>query len=529
MTGDVAPKEGALHRQTIIIGAGPGGLQLAYFLEKRGLDHVVLEGEARVAAFFAKFPRHRRLISINKPHTGFEDPETNLRWDWHSLLEDDLKQRFTRRCNEYFPRADKYVAYLQDFAERNAIDIVTGAKVVSITRPHGRFLLACADGRVFTADNVVVATGLSSERRPDFPGAEHAELYGAVSTDPAAFSDQRVLILGKGNAAFETANNLVESAAAVHLISPSPVRLAVQSGYVGHLRGMNAAFRDTHSLRAQNSVIDGAVSRIERTGDELQVDFAATDARAARGRLTVDRVIACLGFTMDAGLFGPGCRPQLCHDDRYPVMTSAWEAANVPHLHFAGNLMHARDFRRASSGFVHGFRFNLSVLADILRHRAHGTAWETYDIEATPAALAEFILHRADTAASLFNQPGFFCDAAVLSPDGRRGRVYQDISLDYFRDVHASAASCYTLTLEFGAGEAAPAVAGGPAGRSILHPVVRRVVDGRRASELHLPEELDGRWHKDDYVEALIRWLERDLKTAMRSAQRAGGPIVAVL
>jgi cation diffusion facilitator CzcD-associated flavoprotein CzcO len=95
-----------MHRHVIIIGAGPGGLQLAYCLKKLGVDHVVLERGQRLAGFFRKFPRHRRLISVNKPNTGFDDPQTNLRWDWHSLLEDDLSQRFPGRCTDYFPLAD---------------------------------------------------------------------------------------------------------------------------------------------------------------------------------------------------------------------------------------------------------------------------------------------------------------------------------------------------------------------------------------------------------------------------------------
>jgi hypothetical protein len=30
------------------------------------------------------------MISINKPHTGHDDPELTLRWDWNSLLSTSL-------------------------------------------------------------------------------------------------------------------------------------------------------------------------------------------------------------------------------------------------------------------------------------------------------------------------------------------------------------------------------------------------------------------------------------------------------
>jgi cation diffusion facilitator CzcD-associated flavoprotein CzcO len=52
---------------------------------------------------------------------------------------------------------------------------------------------------------VIVATGVSKPYLPDIPGIELAERYD-TSVDPRDFVDQRVLIIGKGNSAFETAD-----------------------------------------------------------------------------------------------------------------------------------------------------------------------------------------------------------------------------------------------------------------------------------------------------------------------------------
>src|SRR5262245_32658770 len=49
----------------VIVGAGPAGLQTAYFLKKAGRSFVILERASEVGAFFRKFPRHRKMISIN--------------------------------------------------------------------------------------------------------------------------------------------------------------------------------------------------------------------------------------------------------------------------------------------------------------------------------------------------------------------------------------------------------------------------------------------------------------------------------
>src|SRR5262247_2574888 len=90
----------------VIIGAGPAGLQAGYFLKKAGLSFKVLEAASEVGAFFRKFPRHRKLISINKVHTGYTDENVRLRWDWNSLLSDELSPLFREVSQRYFPDAD---------------------------------------------------------------------------------------------------------------------------------------------------------------------------------------------------------------------------------------------------------------------------------------------------------------------------------------------------------------------------------------------------------------------------------------
>lgn len=68
-------------RDFCIVGAGPAGLQLAYFLHNHA-DYIVIERNARAGSFFERFPIHRRLISLNKQFTASSNPEFNLRHDW---------------------------------------------------------------------------------------------------------------------------------------------------------------------------------------------------------------------------------------------------------------------------------------------------------------------------------------------------------------------------------------------------------------------------------------------------------------
>lgn len=83
---------------------------------------------------------------------------------------------------------------------------------------------------------LLVATGLWVPQTADFAGSELVEGYESISVNPADYKDQAVLILGKGNAAFETAQSLLGWAGRVHMLSNNPVRLAWQTHYVGDLR-----------------------------------------------------------------------------------------------------------------------------------------------------------------------------------------------------------------------------------------------------------------------------------------------------
>ena len=116
----------------IIIGAGPAGLQLGYYLEKAARDYLILEAGAAPATFFNTYPRHRKLISINKIYTGYDDPEINLRWDWHSLLLEDAEILFKEYSREYFPNAEAYVQYCADFAQRFHLKIQYGSRVMRV-------------------------------------------------------------------------------------------------------------------------------------------------------------------------------------------------------------------------------------------------------------------------------------------------------------------------------------------------------------------------------------------------------------
>lgn len=470
----------------VVIGAGPAGLQLAYFLDKAGLDYLVLEAGPSPGTFFRTYPRHRRMISINKPHTGWHDPEKDLRVDWNSLLSDDPDLRFTRYTDRYFPDADDYLPYLADFAR--GLNIRYNCRVRRVDKG---FVVHCEHGQPIRAERVIVAIGFGGPNIPEIPGIDTTEFYADVSVEPDDFTGQRVFIVGKGNSAFETADHLTERAAVIHVAGPSPLKFAWRTHFIGHLRAVNNNFLDTYQLKTQNMVLDGDIVNIERRPD----DYLITFAYARRDRvvqLAYDRVITCTGFRMDASIFDGDCRPELTINDRFPALTAEWESVNVPGLYFAGTLTQSRDFKKHTSAFIHGFRYGIRALVRMLQRKDHGIDWPHRTVPTDE--LADAVLARINRSSALFQQFGFLCD--VITPDGR---YYEEMPLDY-----VSFDECLTVSLEYGAGHDAIDPFDVEAGRAweadtthddrYLHPVVRRRSGGQVVGTCRLPEDICNEW-----------------------------------
>jgi len=160
----------------LIIGAGPAGLQLGYYLERSGENYLILEGSDAPGNFFRLFPRHRTLISSNKVYTGYNEREINLRWDWNSLLSDSDAMLFKHRSKRYFPSADEFMQYLTDFAAHFELKIQYGAKVVRVTKDK-HFIITDSQERAYLCRYLIVATGYSKPYFPVIPGIELTEHY----------------------------------------------------------------------------------------------------------------------------------------------------------------------------------------------------------------------------------------------------------------------------------------------------------------------------------------------------------------
>ncbi|SMD26026.1 NAD(P)-binding domain-containing protein [Kibdelosporangium aridum] len=201
--------------------------------------------------------------------------------------------------------------------------------------------------------------------------------------------------------------------------------------------------------------------------------------------LHYDRVIACTGFRFDASVFDDGCRPALVIKDRFPEQ-------NVPGLYFAGTLTQQRDFKKSTSGFIHGFRYGVRALYRILTTRYHGESWPAATVEPTQDAISDAIIARVNVSSALWQQFSVLGD--VVTVDGDTALYQDEVPIAYVADGgFGPARHRFVVNLEYGAGHdsvdpfdisvSRPAEndAANAHDSAYLHPVVRYYRDGQLA------------------------------------------------
>lgn len=323
-----------------------------------GVPAVVLEQGSRVGESWRghddRLHLHTARTLSNLPGRGF--PRSNGRW---------------------VPR-DGVVAYLEEYAERNGLDVRFDTPVVRVDHRNGGWLVVGRDQQI-EADTVVIATGYNrSPFLPEWQGRDEyvGELvHASTYRNPAPYRGKRVLVVGAGNSGAEIAVDLVEGGAAEVRLSvrtppqvfprqalgipsqaigicvthlPPPVAdrfLAVlQRLFVGNLSryGLPRADRRPYSDYLRRDVIPildvGLVRLLKRRRLEVVPGVEAFDETAVilsdGSHVTVDAVIAATGYRRDLeplvghlGVLEPSGRPAVHGARTHPA---------APGLYFIG-------------------------------------------------------------------------------------------------------------------------------------------------------------------------------------------------
>lgn len=181
------------HHSVIIVGGGQAGLSASYYLQRQGIDHLVLEKHSLTHAWRTQ------------------------RWDAFSLVTPNWQcalpgYPYQGDDPHGFMKREEIIAYLDGFIAAVNAPVREGVSVQRVSpRPQGGFALQTSAGE-FSAEQVIVASGgyhtpiipRLAERLPAGVTQLHSEQY----RNPQALPAGNVLVVGSGQSGAQIAEDL---------------------------------------------------------------------------------------------------------------------------------------------------------------------------------------------------------------------------------------------------------------------------------------------------------------------------------
>lgn len=403
----------------VVVGTGPGGLQLSYDLTRLGVRHALISQDEGPGGMFRRFPLFHRLNTSSRRFAVVPRESGEFyRYDWNSLVADRPEER-ALLCEfmdgeHYFPRRIEMADALAAFAERANVNGRYGVTWDSTERTDDGFVLGTTDGE-YRCKFAIFATGMSEPWRPPTPGIELVPHYDDLrGRTPESFTGQRIFVIGKRNSAFEIADSLLPWAAQLILGSPHHVRPSIVTGVPTPPRARYLEVLEDSHFGGGSFVVDCAIERIERNGEGWRVYAEGTTVPGSMV-FDVDEVIATTGFGTPLGdLRKLGV--ETFYKDRLPTQTPYWESASVPGIFFAGAATQGQAGLRkygfpTGSASVGGFRHNARVLAHELARRL---GIPTPRPELAEADVIPYLLDQATFEGALWRQQAHLARIVTL-------------------------------------------------------------------------------------------------------------------
>lgn len=453
-----------MYYENIILGCGPSALQLGYYFEKQNIEYIILEKENNCGSFFYKFPISDKLISLNKKYTGEENPDFNLRHDWNSLLNDE-NFLFTDLTDELYPSAEYLHRYLNEFSKKFNIKINFNQNVLKVNKKNSQYEIITND-QTYICNKLIIATGLSKPNYPKniiIPSDIKINHYGDINKKEFIeniknYCNKKVLLIGGGNASYELAN-LLEKYCSTVIILGSNKKMSIVSHYVGDIRSIYLPFLDGFYLKSLNG-IDG-FNRNGKYTIRLDNDPNSQYYKKYRILNTVnedyydrklkyfDDIIFCTGWEFDKSIFD--FKVSTVNNEKYPEINEIYESTNNTNLYFIGSLMHSRDFKKGSGGFIHGFRYlikmftqlNFNLPKNITEFKFTGNM-DCY------THLAKHMFNRINNASSLYQLYGTMCDIFYYDKTKNSIIYLHDWKLDCIKYLNIDVNHINCLILEYG-------------------------------------------------------------------------------
>jgi putative flavoprotein involved in K+ transport len=341
----------------VVVGGSQAGLAMAWHLARQGLRFVVLEAGPEIG------------------HTW------RSRWDSLTLFTpaqyDALPGMPFPAPADTYPTKDPVAGFLQAYAAAFDLPVRLNARAAQLSRTEEGFELRTADGQVYRARQVVVATGpFQVPFVPPAAGhldASVTQLHSASYRNPQALPDGPVLVVGGGNSGFQIAEELAATRPVDLSIGAKapmlPQRLAGKDlfWWLTHLGLMRVTAESWLGRRLRSRpdfIIGSSRRRLQKAGARFRPRLTSADGRSVRfadgSTLDVGVVIWATGYRSDySWIHIPG----VTHDGQVAHRRGV---TDVPGLYFLGlTWQHTRG--SALLGFVND---DATYLADrVAAHR----------------------------------------------------------------------------------------------------------------------------------------------------------------
>ena len=407
----------------VVVGSGPGALQLTYSLRRLGVEHAVISQDEAPGGMFRRWPIFQRMLSWTKPYADHRRGTREYeRYDWNSLLadEEDNRSIMARVMDgtSYFPSRPEMERGLVGFADGTSLSVRYGCRWEA-TRVDGEdFVLETSDGE-YRAGAVVFAVGIAEPWKPHVLDVEGVQQYGELRP-VETYADRRVFIVGKQNSGFEIASGLLPWARQIVLASPGRTKLSVDTRTLVGVRARYVQPYEDWALAGGVVVLEASIEAVDRHADGYTVHTKSpVDGRALD--FDADDVIAATGFVCPLRDL-PSIGVSTFGQSGLPTQNPFWESTSLPGVFFAGTIMQGSHGLRkhgipSNSGAVQGYRYNARVLANHLATTRFGVTLPRPSLKAEE--VVGLLLAEASRGPELWHQRSYL--ARVLSVDSDRG------------------------------------------------------------------------------------------------------------
>ncbi len=249
----------------VIIGAGVAGISAALRAKRKGLTYRVLEASNTFSTII-NFPKGKPIYTYPR---DFE-PDSDL------ATTGDVKESLLEELAEQVREA--------------GITVEEGVAVDKVTRQGGGPAVVLKDGTRVETHAVVIAIGRSGNyRKLGVPGEELDKVMNRLH-DPKDYATSRVLVVGGGDSALETAIAIAEAGGEVTLSYRKPEFARPKPDNVEKITALAEGTNGTAAPGRVRLLMDTSVRRI----DDMEVTIANNKTKAEE-TIPNDHVFALIG------------------------------------------------------------------------------------------------------------------------------------------------------------------------------------------------------------------------------------------